>query len=201
MENLKTINPKELKLHKIEKDINKITDGLGLEIDPEIKNTVKFLIAHDFSTYGSCEGHVDNGLPYPWIDIGNLLRNDVRFQELSKKITYIEENDSQIDTRTDTEKEEYEFKVNEVKEKNNIDKDKLESLLEEFNEKNESNIRLTLEKRGWNSVRLQPENSYSSNPDEIRNNISEVEIELKLQEYRNEINKFTEFLKNKFYKD
>lgn len=50
-----------------------ITDALGKRIDPAIRGTVVALRVHGFATQGSCEGHLDHGLPYPWVDIESPL--------------------------------------------------------------------------------------------------------------------------------
>jgi hypothetical protein len=49
--------------------VDKITDGLGKGVDKGIRETVAILQLHGFNTTGSCEGHTDWGLPYPWIEI------------------------------------------------------------------------------------------------------------------------------------
>lgn len=46
-----------------------ITDGLGKPIDSGIFETVVALNMLKIHTYQSCEGHLDRGLAYPWIDI------------------------------------------------------------------------------------------------------------------------------------
>ncbi len=199
MENQEALNQKEAKLRKIEEEIEKVTDGLGLEIDPKIRDTVKFFKAHDFTTYASCEGHIDRGMPYPWVDIGDFLVDDERFQELGSKVTYDEATDTQIDNRTPEEREEHGAKVNQAKEKNNLESQRIKDLLEEFYSETGSNLRLILEQGGWNSVRLQPENMPEGNPDEIREKLTKSEIEPKLKEYQAEMNRFTEFLKAKFF--
>ncbi len=54
-------------------EANKITDTLGMPIDPGIKETVCALLVNGFSTSGSCEGHLDGRrAPYPWVEIGGL---------------------------------------------------------------------------------------------------------------------------------
>lgn len=50
-------------------EVEHITDGLNLPIDAGIKKTVIALRLWDFPTDGSCEGHLDRALPYPWVDI------------------------------------------------------------------------------------------------------------------------------------
>lgn len=49
--------------------LDRTTDGLGLGIDPGIKHVVAALMARDFITNASCEGHIDRALPYPWVQL------------------------------------------------------------------------------------------------------------------------------------
>ncbi|SRR5258708_4494217 len=53
---------------KLEENFKHITDRLGRPIDDGIFETVVALNALNIITDGSCEGHLDHGLPYPWID-------------------------------------------------------------------------------------------------------------------------------------
>lgn len=46
-----------------------IRDNLGLHIDCGIFSTVVMLRVFGFITSGSCEGHNNWGLKYPWVDI------------------------------------------------------------------------------------------------------------------------------------
>lgn len=50
--------------------VDAITDALGKPIDENVRQIVAALHLHGIPTTGSCEGHVDWGEPYPWIDIG-----------------------------------------------------------------------------------------------------------------------------------
>lgn len=45
-----------------------ITDGMGCTIDEGILKTVVALNLLGFPTCQSCEGHLDDGLPHPWVD-------------------------------------------------------------------------------------------------------------------------------------
>ena len=47
-----------------------VTDKLDMPIDYGIFETVVALNALDIPTSASCAGHLDHGLPYPWVDIG-----------------------------------------------------------------------------------------------------------------------------------
>ncbi len=47
--------------------LDRIRDGLGHGIEEGIKEAVVGLQLRGFKTTGSCEGHNDWGLPYPWV--------------------------------------------------------------------------------------------------------------------------------------
>ena len=55
-----------------------VTDKIGMPIDEGILETVVALNARDIPTSTSCEGHLDHGELYPWIDIGipSFVRDD-----------------------------------------------------------------------------------------------------------------------------
>lgn len=48
---------------------NEITDGLGMHVDEGIKKILVGLWSNELQTSGSCEGHKNRGLPFPWVDI------------------------------------------------------------------------------------------------------------------------------------
>lgn len=47
----------------------RVTDKLGKKIDTGIFETVVTLNMAGIATRASCQGHLDWGLPYPWIDL------------------------------------------------------------------------------------------------------------------------------------
>src|SRR5260221_14132050 len=53
-----------------------ITDRLGKGIDPGIFEAVVALRVLDIHTTGSCEGHVEDGPPSPWIDVEAVVTRD-----------------------------------------------------------------------------------------------------------------------------
>lgn len=54
--------------------VDKLSDGLGLRIDPKIKKAVVAFNYAGFHTSQSCEGHLDEwGTPYPWVEIDNIF--------------------------------------------------------------------------------------------------------------------------------
>lgn len=54
----------------LSKETRLFTDRVGMPIDRGVLDTVVAFRAWGFVTKASCEGHLDHGLPYPWIDIG-----------------------------------------------------------------------------------------------------------------------------------
>src|ERR1039457_2831739 len=58
------------RLEEITKAVDEATDRLGLPIDPGIKKAVIVFNVVGLITEASCEGHMDGGLSWPWIDVG-----------------------------------------------------------------------------------------------------------------------------------
>lgn len=52
------------------KHLDLIRDRLGQPIDQGIKETCAAFIVNGLPTTQSCEGHLNEGVPYPWVDIG-----------------------------------------------------------------------------------------------------------------------------------
>jgi hypothetical protein len=71
---------KQAKWDEAVSKVEKITDKLGKKIDSGIKETVVVFLVNDFNTDGSCEGHLDHGRPYPWIDISQKPQS-IEFKE------------------------------------------------------------------------------------------------------------------------
>ncbi len=59
---------KKAKIEQIKLDVEKCVDKLGKGIDEGIKDTVIFLNALDLPTSDSCEGHIERGLPVPYVE-------------------------------------------------------------------------------------------------------------------------------------
>lgn len=57
----------------VKKEVDLITDGLGMPVDEKIKKTVIALRMMRVNTSGSCEGHTKWGLPYPWVIVSLYL--------------------------------------------------------------------------------------------------------------------------------
>ena len=67
---------------EVSEKFSHVTDKLGEPIDKGIFDTVVALNILGFVTRQSCEGHLDHGLPYPWVDVTN--KKDDLFLYLSK---------------------------------------------------------------------------------------------------------------------
>lgn len=60
---------KKLNYQQAKKKAADLTDKLGCPIDKNIKSLVISLWMCGINTDGSCEGHKNWGLPYPWVSI------------------------------------------------------------------------------------------------------------------------------------
>ena len=188
-------NPKQQLLDTISKKIEQITDGLGMEIDPGIRETIIYLQAHGFKTYASCEGHEDWGLPYPWVDIGEMLDEDTRYQELERKINF----ETGENTLNAAEKKELRQKELDAEKENRKETGRLKELLAKFYKQRKSDVRLGMEAKGLSSVRILPQRAPRGKPDDIRKKIPPEKISRDLKLFQAEMTQFTEFLKQEFF--
>lgn len=69
---------------KTEEKVDQFRDALKMPIDKGIRETVIVLNVLGFTTSMSCEGHLDRGLPYPWVDI---KFNEVEMELLDGRTT------------------------------------------------------------------------------------------------------------------
>jgi hypothetical protein len=58
-------------LPQAKEQVNQLVDGLNKPIDEGIKRVVAALRLVGFHTTASCEGHMNWGLPYPWVQVNN----------------------------------------------------------------------------------------------------------------------------------
>ncbi|MFQ6084458.1 MAG: hypothetical protein ACE5WD_14030 [Candidatus Aminicenantia bacterium] len=56
-------------LEKIRREVKLIRDELGMPVDEAIKELVIGLHCCGIKTLSSCGGHLDRGLPYPWVRV------------------------------------------------------------------------------------------------------------------------------------
>lgn len=195
---------KEKKWQELENGLETTIDKLGKRIDPEIKFAIVALKANGFGTTGSCSGHVDRALPYPWVQVESQLA-----EQLLSDPRYID-----LKTRARAARHEGGEELTEIEqaEKKKLDQSQIEenekayqrltSLLEEFYKINTSNnqVHLTIRKGGWNQSRLQPEGVPTGKGwQELVKAMSLEEKTNNLQIYRQEMDRFATFLKQKFF--
>src|SRR5665648_313015 len=81
----KVNNNGELRRKNIEDEVEHITDGMGRKVDGGIKEAVITFKLGGFATGDSCEGHVERGCPFPFVDIVAPTRSSARYKELQVK--------------------------------------------------------------------------------------------------------------------
>ena len=156
-------------------EMEKINDGLGLEVDEGIKESVTALMAHEFPLSGSCEGHADRGLPYPWIDVSLELPQDKLELRGRERVQYVK--------KMRAEHQPYQ--------------ERLQQLLDEFYREHPSENRFVMEPRGvFGSFRIQPEQAGAM---EAQKDVSIKEADL--ESTRGDMQALAEFLKDKLFKE
>lgn len=161
--------------HKL-KELDSVTDGLGLGLDKDIKETIAALNLLGVNTSASCEGHPKWGLPYPWVDIQtpkgyDLSAKAFKFKAGSKEFKKI------VDKIT----------ILNVKESKKM----LEILNKYYkNYSTDYNNILVISSQGWGSGRLQPNASILAEMDKTPNRLKLLKI------YQKEMQLFTKFLKS-----
>ena len=67
------------------KKVDLLADGLGHPIDLGIKKPVANFLYKNYETTASCQGHLDWGLPFPWIDFMASARDPLEKILISSK--------------------------------------------------------------------------------------------------------------------
>lgn len=171
---------------------------------------MRYFLVNGFKTTGSCEGHIDRGLPYPWIDISHEIE-DVEFRKKSKDIfdeinlkAYKSEEDLKENNIILYNKlKDLEIKINSNKEDIRL---KIENLLNEFYENYTSaypDSRLCIVEAPT-EFRIEPVSGRKIGLDNWKkfdDKVSLMSLEEKEEYLKNnqeEMNIFTTNLKNKF---
>ncbi len=158
-------------------NLGKTTDGLGLGIDPGIIELVAGLNLIGVNTTASCEGHLDWGLPYPWIDI-----EGIGAFELNEKMQKVKADSN-----------DHKALITQLIKINSVEVKKLFEILEEYNNQKSHTYRriLIIVPFGWGSGRFQPVGGVLA---EISNKTEQAK---QLEIFRNEIKQFSRFIKQK----
>jgi len=207
-------NKKIAWLNKLRKKVDKITDVLGMPIDKEIKEAVIMFNAVGLYTSGSCEGHLNHGLPAPWIHIEapnepkeRYIKEKEIFRQVARKYNLkVEELRRGYNMEAFEEAGRKIMKNEETKEYKRWKKEnkkllkKAKKFLEEFyrNRKLDPDIKLEIEIFGDGSFRIHNGGKYYK----LAKDLSEKEkkkAEQMLEKFRKEMNDFSEFLKNKYF--
>ncbi len=193
---------KEQEWHQLEQEVEGLTDKLGKKIDEKIKFTVVALKANGFGTTGSCEGHLDQALPYPWVEVesplAEKLLSDPRYNKLKEKARAMLKDGKPM---REEEKQEYHGMVAAQIQENELEHQRLLKLLNEFYEsrpKKKGAMRLGIKKGPWNQSRIQPKDMPTGHPADIQESWPEEVKKKNLALYRKEMGEFAEFLKSKF---
>ncbi len=168
------------RLEEIRRDVNRTVNGLGMPIDKGIRETIVFLWALGFKTSGSCEGHLDRGLPHPWVDFsvaelfGFRLPYDMNEEERKE---YRNKNLEQIN--------------------------RLQKLLDEFYSKRnvEEGFKLCLYEWTYGDFRLQSKETIEKDREIISEKLDAEPLKKNLERYRKEMKAFTNFLKKKYFSE
>ena len=169
--------------------VDKWGDGLGMPIDSGIKETVIILNLLGVKTSSSCEGHIDRGLPYPWINLDN--NKDSRFvwekiNKVQKQIRELQESNNKENSQELFAQNRYLFSQLEQSSQNVITP--IYSLLEKFYDQKNIKYDTILQFSFKSFPRM---HSLGVNRQDVR---SPDEKKNKLKEYQDEMNDFTDFL-------
>ncbi len=209
---------KNLKLEEIRQEVENIGDRLGRPIDEGIREAVVMFKANELPTSDSCEGHVERGLPVPYVEVSapnepeeRFIGQNEAFEKVAKKynITVEETKTSKIDEAYwEAMKECSQNEETEEYKKWNKENEKLlakgRNLLEKFYKERqvEPNIKLQIEEGVGNFIIHNGGEDYKPVIEEEREFTEEekkVRAE-KVEKYRAEMKKFTKFLKDKYLK-
>ncbi len=196
----KETDAKILKWKQIEQEVDSITDALGKHIDGGIRDAVIALKANQINTVGSCEGHAERRIPSPWIDVEGVdtpesLQAKQILPELDEKINDIETEDSEAaelnDLYTRRHEAYYEAILPQLQEV-----EKVIQLLDKFYA-----TRAVSEDRRLIINAIDNMGRIESQGSRIQAIRSDTDKQKKLDEYKEEMKLFADFLKNMFFQN
>jgi hypothetical protein len=190
-----------------------VKDALGKPIDPEIFETVIALNALGMSTVRSCGGYLDKlrGLLLPWVDIdpldadlAELIQEEVQLVESSRQVHQKMKRLREEQAGT-TEIQRVQVEANEIYQRLRTVQDRMRLMrselrtqlagyLTEFYQGRHVAFDRRLILSGMGRTRLQSQGSF-----DFYANAQEHIQQQKLEEYREEMRAFTDFLKKIYY--
>jgi hypothetical protein len=201
-------------LNRLRKKVDKVTDTLGMPIDEGIKEAVIMFNAVGLNTTASCEGHLDHGIPAPWVHVAALNEPKEQFigeKEIFRKVARkynlkVEEVRRGYNIEALEEAGREIVKNEETKEYKRWRKEnkkllkKAKKFLNEFykNRKVKPDMKLTIEIFGDDSFRIHNGGKYYKSVKDLSAK-EKKKVEKMLEKFREEMNAFTEFLKSKYF--
>ncbi len=199
---------KEKRWSEIKQEVDRVKDRLGTPVDEGIKESVVALKANGFGTTGSCEGHLDSGRGYPWIlvesPLAESLDRDARYNKLQEKARHAQKEEGE--PLTAAERDEVRKLVEAQIEANEKEYGRLSRLLEEFYKSSREHgrkypARLVIEKGPWNQSWLVPEGVHhigrrAQREPDPRSRATKFKA---LALYKGEMERFTKFLRGRFF--
>ncbi len=185
--------------------VDRAVDGLGTPIDDGIKEALIALKVNGFGTLASCEGHIDRGLPYPWVAIGSQLAEEnsytkSRFAAL-KKVALVERRGGE--KMSDSDRSEFQELLETEMAANYESYIQLQTILSDFFEFEAiDNPTLVIEKGPRNIGRLRPANVIEGNLQQLKEKLAKMspeDVENALDHYRSDMENFARFLKRQFF--
>ncbi len=217
----KNLKEKQKIWDKKKKDLEKAKDYFGEKIDENIKSAVTAFNLNDLPTSQSCEGHLEKGLPFPWLDVRaphkpkqrfenekQIFQNVARkygfsYEEVKRSISSEGEiveainqahNEAKEKASKNQEKEEYK----EWRQENKKLEHKIRSLINEFYQNREApnDVKIKIGIIGPGNVVRVYSGPKTQEKDSDQKNLKE-----KLKRRRKEIKAFSQFLKEKFFEN
>lgn len=181
-------------IEQLKQQLKLTVDRLGMNIDEGIFETVLYLNAHGLNTTASCEGHLDRGLAFPWVEFSSKEAESAqeKFYELSKqRDLLLKENNNNYESSEINEKSEEMWKQQADADSLNREiAENLIDLLNKFYKDKQQDIdsRLIITSIG-SAFRLLSQGGI------FQKGRIEDQRENFLKNYKNEMKEFTEFLK------
>lgn len=208
---------KEILWDKNLQELDETSDALGYRIETGIKEAVNAFNLMGLPTSGSCEGHIDRALSFPWVDVSSpnepeerYVEQNETFKKVAKERGLPEENvkrgldmDAYWEAMKQMSEETKEYK------KWDLENKKLairaQELLNEFYENKKDRLDNKLGVYGGvggfrihGVTEAEYRRAYEESGDEISEE-RKAERAGKLPVYRKEMDDFTQFLKDKFF--
>ena len=200
---------KQLEYEKTLARLDLTADRLGKGLDPEIKDAVAYLRLFGFYTTGSCEGHTEKNLSFPYIHVGPIsgsteeyIGEEALITEITKKygITELQflKNQSleaKNEYRREMEKIWESPQYLECKQKLKEASGRLDELLQDFYFDSQAKKEIRIVNNSLGSLTSRMESAIAKEGRLAKENLSADLI----KQCQIEMKRFTEFLKGKYY--